>query len=104
MTHMHIVLWCLAVSSEKAEQDGTNVLVHWYVQMRTLLLYSIALCLANRVLLLCSIAGRSRSASVVAAWMLLNEPKLLTVQDAVDRVRCYLHGSLWLRTYVCTLS
>ncbi|KAG6602800.1 Dual specificity phosphatase [Phytophthora cinnamomi] len=47
---------------ERAEQDGTNVLVH-------------------------CIAGRSRSASVVAAWMLINKPKLLTVQDAVDRIR-----------------
>ncbi|CAI5710269.1 hypothetical protein KXD40_005066 [Peronospora effusa] len=33
------------------------------------------------------IAGRSRSASVVAAWMLVSEPKLPSVQDVVDRIR-----------------
>ncbi|KAE9011655.1 hypothetical protein PR003_g15425 [Phytophthora rubi] len=56
------ILAALGLLLEKAEQDGRNVLVH-------------------------CIAGRSRSASVVAAWMLLNETKLLTVQDAVDRIR-----------------
>ncbi|KAE8900652.1 hypothetical protein PF005_g3897 [Phytophthora fragariae] len=56
------ILAALGLLVEKAEQDGTNVLVH-------------------------CIAGRSRSASVVAALMLLNEPKLLTVQGAVDRIR-----------------
>ncbi|OWZ19795.1 hypothetical protein PHMEG_0005893 [Phytophthora megakarya] len=33
------------------------------------------------------IAGRSRSASVLAAWMLINESKQQGVQDVVDRIR-----------------
>ncbi|KAG6971715.1 hypothetical protein JG688_00004308 [Phytophthora aleatoria] len=47
---------------ETAERDGTNVLVH-------------------------CIAGRSRSASAVAAWILVNEPRQQSVQDVVDRIR-----------------
>ncbi|KUF99871.1 hypothetical protein AM588_10010309 [Phytophthora nicotianae] len=33
------------------------------------------------------IAGRSRSASVVTAWMLVNGPSQQSVQDVVDRIR-----------------
>ncbi|ETI54702.1 hypothetical protein F441_02490 [Phytophthora nicotianae CJ01A1] len=47
---------------ETAERDDTNVLVH-------------------------CIAGRSRSASVVTAWMLVNGPSQQSVQDVVDRIR-----------------
>ncbi|CAI5736883.1 unnamed protein product [Peronospora destructor] len=33
------------------------------------------------------IAGRSRSASVLAAWMLVSEPKLQSAQDVVNQIR-----------------
>jgi hypothetical protein len=87
------------VRRERAERDGTTVLVHWYVQcwigwgcfarqlstggMCRLTSYAV-----NSLPLSCSsIAGRSRSASVLAAWMLVHEPKQQSVQDVVDRIR-----------------
>ncbi|POM76966.1 Dual specificity phosphatase, partial [Phytophthora palmivora] len=56
------ILAALKKLIEKAEQDDTRVLVH-------------------------CIAGRSRSASVLAAWMIIREPKQQGVQDIVDRIR-----------------
>ncbi|KAG7393112.1 hypothetical protein PHYPSEUDO_012448 [Phytophthora pseudosyringae] len=55
------ILAALRELVEKAERDDTNVLVH-------------------------CIAGRSRSASVLAAWMLVSEAKQQGVQDVVDRI------------------
>ncbi|KAL4118312.1 hypothetical protein KRP22_012780 [Phytophthora ramorum] len=56
------ILAALKKLVEKVEQESKSVLVH-------------------------CIAGRSRSAAVVAAWMLVNSSERQSVQDCVDQIR-----------------